>query len=85
MRGRVAITEVDGIPSEYASSARRYLGDEVARAYLSQIDQPVHPDGQERPSPDVGGFARLSDAPAQRPRGHLVNETGANTRDVDRA
>lgn len=40
MRGRVTITEVDGIPPEYAASARRYLGDEVARAYLSEIDQP---------------------------------------------
>jgi hypothetical protein len=40
MRGRVTITEVDGIPPEYAAAARRYLGDEVARAYLSEIDQP---------------------------------------------
>jgi hypothetical protein len=39
-RGRVEITEVDGIPAEYASAARRYLGDEAARAYLAQIDQP---------------------------------------------
>jgi hypothetical protein len=40
MRGRVTITEVDGIPPEYAAAARRYLGDEVAHAYLSEIDQP---------------------------------------------
>jgi hypothetical protein len=40
MRGRVAITEVDGIPAEYASAARRYLGEEAAQAYLAQIDQP---------------------------------------------
>lgn len=40
MRGRVAIGEVDGIPAEYASAARRYLGEEAAQAYLAQIDQP---------------------------------------------
>jgi hypothetical protein len=40
MRGRVAITEVDGIPAEYASAARRYLGEEAAHTYLAQIDQP---------------------------------------------
>jgi hypothetical protein len=41
IRGQVEITEVEGIPAEYASAARRYLGDEAARAYLAQIDQPV--------------------------------------------
>ena len=40
VRGRVEITEVDGIPGEYASAARRYLGEEAAREYLAQIDQP---------------------------------------------
>jgi hypothetical protein len=40
MRGRVTITELDGIPSEYAAAARRYLGEEAARAYLGQVDQP---------------------------------------------
>ena len=40
MRGRVEIAEVDGIPPEYASAARRYLGEEAARAYLGEIDQP---------------------------------------------
>jgi hypothetical protein len=40
VRGRVEITEVEGIPAEYASAARRYLGGEAARAYLAQIDQP---------------------------------------------
>jgi hypothetical protein len=40
IRGPVAITEVDRIPPEYAASARRYLGDEAARQYLSDIDQP---------------------------------------------
>jgi hypothetical protein len=41
IRGRVAISEADGIPAEYASAARRYLGDEAALAYLAQIDRPV--------------------------------------------
>jgi hypothetical protein len=40
VRGRVTISEVEGIPAEYASAARRYLGDEAARAYLDEIDQP---------------------------------------------
>jgi hypothetical protein len=40
IRGRVEITEVDGVPAEYASAARRYLGEEAAREYLAQIDQP---------------------------------------------
>jgi hypothetical protein len=40
MRGRVEISEVAGIPPGCASAARRYMGDDVARAYLAQIDQP---------------------------------------------
>lgn len=40
IRGRVEISEFDGIPAEYASAARRYLGEQAAREYLSQIDQP---------------------------------------------
>jgi hypothetical protein len=40
IRGRAEITEVDGIPAEYAAAARRYLGDEAAQGYLAQIDQP---------------------------------------------
>jgi hypothetical protein len=40
MRGRVTISEVEGIPPEYASAARRYLGDEAAHSYLREIDQP---------------------------------------------
>jgi hypothetical protein len=40
IRGRVEITEFGGIPPEYSSSARRYLGEEVAREYLAGIDQP---------------------------------------------
>lgn len=40
IRGRVAITEVEGIPPEYAASAHRYLGDEAAGKYLGDIDQP---------------------------------------------
>jgi hypothetical protein len=40
LRGRVEITEVDGVPPEYAAAARRYLGEEAAREYLEQIDLP---------------------------------------------
>jgi hypothetical protein len=41
IRGRVEISEFDGIPPEYASAARRYLGKEAAGEYLSEIDQPA--------------------------------------------
>ena len=40
VRGRVSVTEVDGVPPEYALAARRYLGEEAAAAYLAQLDQP---------------------------------------------
>jgi hypothetical protein len=40
IRGRVEISEVEGIPPDYASAARRYLGEEAAREYLAQIDRP---------------------------------------------
>jgi hypothetical protein len=40
LRGRAAITEVDGVVPEYALAARRYLGEEAATTYLAQIDQP---------------------------------------------
>ena len=40
IRGRVEIREVDGVPTEYASSAVRYLGEDAGQAYLAQIDQP---------------------------------------------
>ena len=40
LRGRVEISEFDGIPAEYASAARRYLGDDAAGEYLSGIDRP---------------------------------------------
>jgi len=40
LRGRVEISEVEGVPPEYASAAHRYLGEEAAREYLAQIDRP---------------------------------------------
>jgi hypothetical protein len=40
LRGRAAITEVDGVVPEYALAARRYLGEAAATSYLAQIDQP---------------------------------------------
>jgi Pyridoxamine 5'-phosphate oxidase len=40
VRGRVEISEVDGVVPEYATAASRYLGDEAARDYLAHIDQP---------------------------------------------
>ncbi len=40
LRGKAQITEVDGVDPDYARSARRYLGDEVAGQYLASLDQP---------------------------------------------
>jgi hypothetical protein len=40
VRGRVSVTEVDGVVPEYALAARRYMGEEAAASYLAQIDQP---------------------------------------------
>jgi hypothetical protein len=41
LRGRVSLTEVDGVVPEYALAARRYLGEDAGGAYLAQIDQPA--------------------------------------------
>ena len=40
MRGKATVTEVDGIPTEYAQAAARYLGPAAADPYLAMIDQP---------------------------------------------
>jgi hypothetical protein len=40
MRGRVTVTDVDGIATEYAQAAPRYMGPQAAAGYLAQIDQP---------------------------------------------
>jgi hypothetical protein len=40
LRGRVVISEVDGVPPEYAAAARRYLCEEAAGAYLETVNRP---------------------------------------------
>jgi hypothetical protein len=40
LRGRAEITEVDGVATEYAEAAHRFLGSEQATGYLAEIDQP---------------------------------------------
>jgi hypothetical protein len=40
LRGRVEVTDVDGVVPEYAASARQYMGEEAAAEYLAAIDQP---------------------------------------------
>jgi hypothetical protein len=40
IRGRVEISEVEGVPRDYRSAARRFLGDAAAAAFLAQFDQP---------------------------------------------
>lgn len=40
LRGRVEITEVDGLAPEYVAAARRYLGEEAAAGLLAAMDQP---------------------------------------------
>ena len=40
LRGRAEIIEIDGVATEYAEAAHRFLGSEQATGYLAQIDQP---------------------------------------------
>jgi hypothetical protein len=40
VRGRATIDDVDGVAPEYASSARRYLGEEAASGLLAMADDP---------------------------------------------
>ena len=40
LRGKVEITEVDGLAPEYAAAARRYLGEQAAAGMLASMDQP---------------------------------------------
>jgi hypothetical protein len=39
-RGRVTISEVDGVDPGYAQAALRYMGEEVAKPYLAMLDDP---------------------------------------------
>ena len=40
LRGRLRITEVEGLAPEYVEAARRYLGEEEARSMVEEIDGP---------------------------------------------
>ena len=40
LRGRAAVSEVDGVVPEYALAARRYLGEAAAASYLAEVDRP---------------------------------------------
>jgi hypothetical protein len=40
LRGRVTIVEIDGVPSEYAMAASRYLGDDEGPRYIESISGP---------------------------------------------
>jgi len=40
LRGKVRISEVDGVDPDYAASARQYLGEDAAPGYLAMLDQP---------------------------------------------
>ncbi len=40
VRGKVTVTDVDGVAPEYAASARKYLGEEEAAGYLASVDVP---------------------------------------------
>jgi hypothetical protein len=40
IRGRVVITEVDGVADEYKAAAARYLGDEAGGEVIASVDQP---------------------------------------------
>jgi hypothetical protein len=40
LRGRVTVTELDGVDPDYAAAAHRYLGEEGAVGYLGFVGQP---------------------------------------------
>jgi Pyridoxamine 5'-phosphate oxidase len=40
LRGRVSLTEVDGLVPEYAAAHRKVIGGDASEAYLAAIDQP---------------------------------------------
>jgi hypothetical protein len=40
IRGRVDVTEVDGVDPDYAAAARHYLGEQAGQEYIGQITQP---------------------------------------------
>jgi Pyridoxamine 5'-phosphate oxidase len=40
LRGRVEVTDVDGVVPEYAQAQHRYYGEEQAAATLAEVDQP---------------------------------------------
>jgi hypothetical protein len=40
IRGRVEITEVDGVDPDFADAARQYMGEEAAADYLAGVDSP---------------------------------------------
>jgi hypothetical protein len=40
IRGKADITQIEGVATEYAQAAQRFLGAEQAAGYLAQIDRP---------------------------------------------
>ena len=40
IRGQATVTEVDGVPMEFEEAARRYLGEQGAKDFLSQARTP---------------------------------------------
>ncbi len=76
VRGRVSLTELDGVAEEYRLAARRCLAEEAAASYLAEIDQPSpprptsprlisrHQDDAHRNAAGLGGNAGLPAAPA---------------------
>ncbi|HEY6181236.1 MAG TPA: hypothetical protein VIW67_03265 [Terriglobales bacterium] len=40
VRGQASVTEVDGLAKEFEKAAHRYLGEEAARGYISEMSKP---------------------------------------------
>ena len=40
IRGQASVTEVDGVPTEFEEAARRYLGEQGAKEFLSEASKP---------------------------------------------
>lgn len=66
LRGRVSITEVDGMVPEQAQAARRFPGEKGGAGYLAQAE---HQDGPYHAASHVGGRPGLPDAASGRHEG----------------
>ena len=75
LRGRVSITEVDGMVPEQAQAARRFPGEKGGAGYLAQAE---HQDGPYHAASHVGGRPGLPDAASGRHEGRTVSRSSSS-------